>query len=195
MIDLKARSRAAPLLEPIAVGLDKLRITPTMVTIVGLLLTVVGSILIALGSLWEGALVAAFGVLLDALDGPLARIQDKEGLKGAFLDTMSDRFGEIAVLVGLAVYLRADPLALILCILTLAFSLLTPYIRARAESWGAEGRGGWMGRAERMIVLIAGVFIAGFWEPILVPMLWVMVVLTGLTVAQRIRRTWQQLPG
>jgi hypothetical protein len=52
-----------------------------------------------------------------------------------------------------------------------------------------------MGRAERMILVIAGVFIAGFWEPILIPMLWVMVILTGLTVAQRIRRTWQQLPG
>jgi CDP-diacylglycerol--glycerol-3-phosphate 3-phosphatidyltransferase len=194
MIDLKARKKAAPLLEPLAVGLNKIGVSSTMVTIVGLLLTVVGSVLIAFGYLWQGALVAAVGVVLDALDGPLARIQGKEGLKGAFLDTMSDRFGEIAILVGLAVYLREDPVALILCILTLAFSLMTPYIRARAESWGAEGRGGWMGRAERMIVLILAIFIAGFWEPILVPMLWVMVVFTGLTVAQRIRRTWQQLP-
>lgn len=195
MIDLKARKKAAPMLEPVAVALNKVGITSTMVTAIGLLLTVVGSVLIATGYLWQGALVAAVGVLLDALDGPLARLQDKEGLRGAFLDTMSDRFGEIAILVGLAVYLRDDPLGLILCILTLAFSLLTPYIRAKAESWGAEGRGGWMGRAERMIVVIIGIFIAGFWEPILVPMLWVMVVLTGLTVAQRIRRTWQQLPG
>ncbi len=194
MIDLKARKKAAPLLEPLAVGLNKVGVSSTMVTIIGLLLTVIGSVLIALGYLWQGALFAAVGVVLDALDGPLARLQDKEGLRGAFLDTMSDRFGEIAILVGLAVYLREDPVALILCILTLAFSLLTPYIRARAESWGAEGRGGWMGRAERMILIIVGIFIAGFWEPILVPVLWVMVVLTGLTVAQRIRRTWQQLP-
>lgn len=195
MIDLKARKKAAPLLEPFAVGLNKIGVSSTMVTFIGLLLTVVGSVLIATGYLWQGGLVAAFGVLLDALDGPLARLQGTAGLKGAFLDTMSDRFGEIAILVGLAVYLREDPLGLILCILTLAFSLLTPYIRARAESWGAEGRGGWMGRAERMILVIAGVFVAGFWEPILIPVLWVMVILTGLTVAQRIRRTWQQLPG
>jgi CDP-diacylglycerol--glycerol-3-phosphate 3-phosphatidyltransferase len=195
MIDLKARKKAAPILEPFAVGLNKIGVSSTMVTFFGLLLTVVGSVLIATGYLWQGALVAAFGVVLDAFDGPLARLQGTAGLKGAFLDTMSDRFGEIAILVGLAVYLREDPLGLILCILTLAFSLLTPYIRARAESWGAEGRGGWMGRAERMILLIAGVFVAGFWEPILIPMLWVMVILTGLTVAQRMRRTWQQLPG
>jgi len=195
MIDLKARKKAAPLLQPFAVGLDKIGVSPTMVTFVGLGLTVVGSVLIATGYLWEGALVAAVGVLLDALDGPLARIQGKAGLKGAFLDTMSDRFGEIAVWVGLAVFLRDNPVGLILCILILAFSLLTPYIRARAESWGAEGRGGWMGRAERMILVLAGVFVAGFWLPVLLPLLWVMVVLTGLTVAQRIRRTWQQLPG
>jgi len=195
MIDLKARKKAAPLLEPFAVGLNKIGVTSTMVTMIGLGLTIVGSVLIATGNLWQGALVAAFGVLLDALDGPLARLQGTAGLKGAFMDTMSDRFGEIAILVGLAVYLRDQWVGLILVILTLAFSLLTPYIRARAESWGAEGRGGWMGRAERMILIIAGVFIAGFWEPILIPLLWVMVILTGLTVAQRIRRTWQQLPG
>ena len=195
MIDLKARKKVAPVLEPLAAGLNKVGATPALVTIVGLILTIVGATLIATGYLWQGALVAALGVLLDALDGPLARIQNKAGLKGAFLDTMSDRIGEIAIWVGIAVYLRDDPIGLILCILALAFSLLTPYVRAKAESWGAEGRGGWMGRAERMILALIGIFVAGFWEPILIPMLWVLVVLTGLTVAQRIRRTWQQLPG
>ena len=195
MIDLKARKKVAPVLEPLAAGLNKVGATPAFVTIVGLLLTIGGAVLIATGYLWQGALVAGFGVLLDALDGPLARIQGTAGLKGAFLDAMSDRIGEIAVWVGIAVYLRDDPVGLILCILALAFSLLTPYVRAKAESWGAEGKGGWMGRAERMILALLGIFIAGFWEPILIPMLWVMVVLTGLTVAQRIRRTWQQLPG
>ena len=195
MLDLKARKKVAPILEPLAAGLNKVGATPALVTIVGLLLTIGGAVLIGTGYLWQGALVAGFGVLLDALDGPLARVQGTAGLKGAFLDAMSDRIGEIAVWVGIAVYLRNDPVGLILCILALAFSLLTPYVRAKAESWGAEGKGGWMGRAERMILALLGIFIAGFWEPILIPMLWVMVVLTGLTVAQRIRRTWQQLPG
>ena len=195
MLDLKARKKVAPILEPLAAGLNKVGATPALVTIGGLLLTIGGAVLIGTGYLWQGALVAGFGVLLDALDGPLARVQGTAGLKGAFLDAMSDRIGEIAVWVGIAVYLRNDPVGLILCILALAFSLLTPYVRAKAESWGAEGKGGWMGRAERMILALLGIFIAGFWEPILIPMLWVMVALTGLTVAQRIRRTWQQLPG
>lgn len=195
MIDLKARKHAAPILLPIARVLAKIGVTPTMVTVLGLALTVIGAALIADGLLWQGALVAGFGVLLDALDGPLARFKGTASDRGAFIDTMSDRFGEIAVWVGLGVYLRDDQVALILCLVALAFSLLVPYVRAKAESWGAEGRGGWMGRAERMIVVILGIMLAGFGLPVLEPMLWVFVVLTGLTVLQRIRRTWQQLPG
>lgn len=195
MLDLKARKKVAPLLEPLAAGLNRIGVTPAMVTIVGLLLTIAGATLIATGFLWEGAAVAGVGVVLDALDGPLARLRGEAGLRGAFLDTISDRIGEIAIWVGIAVYLRDDPVGLILCIVALAFSLLTPYVRAKAESWGAEGRGGWMGRAERMILALVGIGLSGFWEPLLIPMLWIFVVLSGLTVAQRIRKTWQQLPG
>ncbi len=80
-----------------------------------------------------------------------------------------------------------------LCLFALAFSLLTPYVRAKAESWGAEGRGGWMGRAERMLLALLGVGLEGLGLPALFPMLWIFVVLSGFTVGQRIRRTWQQL--
>lgn len=195
MIDLKARKKAAPILQPIARVLAKTGVTPTMVTVLGLAITIVGAALIANGLLWQGGLTAGFGVLLDALDGPLARYKGTSSDRGAFIDTMSDRFGEVAVWVGLGVYLREDSVGLILCLVALAFSLLIPYIRAKAESWGAEGRGGWMGRAERMIVALLGVVLAGFGLPVLEPMLWIFVVLTGLTVVQRMRRTWQQLPG
>jgi phosphatidylglycerophosphate synthase len=80
-----------------------------------------------------------------------------------------------------------------LCVLALAFSLLTPYVRSKAESWGAEGRGGWMGRGERMILMLIGLILAGSGLKVLHSMLWIFVILSGLTVAQRIRRTWQQL--
>ena len=195
LLDLKGRSKVAPLLEPIANGLGKIGFTPAGVTLIGLLFTVAGAVLVAFGYLAGGAAVIAVGVFLDTLDGPLARATGTASLRGAFLDTMSDRVGEISIWVGLAVYLREEPGWLVLCLLALAFSLLTPYVRAKAESWGAEGRGGWMGRAERMILAVLGIFLAGFWEPILYGMLVVFVILSALTVAQRIRRTWQQLPG
>ena len=204
MIDLKGRKRAAPFLQPIATGLVKVGFTPTVVTILGLVITVAGAFFIAGGMLVTGALVAAFGVFLDALDGPVARAKGMVSDRGAFVDTMSDRFGEIAIWIGLAIYISAAPVGagdLILCLVALAFSLLIPYVRAKAESWGAEGKGGWMGRAERMILALIGIGVAGIginsdWgEVVLYGMLWVFVVLTGLTVLQRMRKTLQQLPG
>lgn len=195
MLDLRGRSRIAPILDPIAVGLSKAKLTPTIVTIAGLIVTIAGGWLIAVGEYVWGAAVAGLGSLLDALDGPLARHQGTASVRGAFVDTMSDRFGEVAIFAGLAFSLRNDETGLMLCLFGLAFSLLTPYVRAKAESWGAEGRGGWMGRAERMILVLAGVGISGIvgGSKVLFPVLWVFVVLVGFTVFQRIRRTWHQL--
>jgi CDP-diacylglycerol--glycerol-3-phosphate 3-phosphatidyltransferase len=167
--------------------------TPAVVTIIGLAVTIAGAVLIATGNLFWGGLTAGIGVTLDALDGPLARRLGKASERGAFLDTMSDRFGEIAVWVGLSVYLRDEPRLLVLCIVALAFSLLIPYVRATAESAGLDGRGGWMGRAERMLLILLGLMAVGLGLNIMEPLLWIFVVLTGLTVAQRIRKTWQQL--
>ena len=92
MIDLKGRKKAAPILEPIASGLAKVGFTPAVVTIFGLFVTVAGAALIATGYLFWGAFTAAVGVALDALDGPLARKLGTASDRGAFLDTMSDRF-------------------------------------------------------------------------------------------------------
>ena len=193
MIDIRGRKKAAPILEPIAAGLAKIHVTPAIVTIVGLAVTIVGAALIATGYLIAGGFTAGFGVALDALDGPLARKLGTASDRGAFLDTMSDRFGEIAVWVGLTVYLSEEPRLLILCVVALAFSLLVPYVRAKAELYDLVGKGGWMGRAERMILILIGTIIVGFGAPIMEPLLWLFVILTGFTVAQRIRKTWQQL--
>jgi len=193
VLDLRGRSRLAPILDPIAVGLAKARIKPTMITILGLLVTLGGAALIAVDRYALGAFIAGTGATLDALDGPLARYQGTASIRGAFIDTMSDRFGEVALWAGLTFSLRADETGLMLCVLALAFSLLTPYVRSKAESWGAEGRGGWMGRGERMILMLVGLIAHGLGLKVLRPMLWVFVILSGLTVAQRIRRTWQQL--
>jgi CDP-diacylglycerol--glycerol-3-phosphate 3-phosphatidyltransferase len=193
VIDLKGRKKVAPFLEPIAAGLAKIGLTPAFVTIVGLAVTIGGAVLIATGYLVAGGLTAGLGVALDALDGPLARKLGTASDRGAFLDTMSDRFGEIAVWVGLTVFLREEPRLLILCIVALAFSLLVPYVRSKAELYELDGKGGWMGRAERMILILIGTIIVGAGAPIMEAVLWTFVVLTGFTVAQRIRKTWQQL--
>lgn len=195
MLDLRGRSRMAPILDPIAAWLSRAKLTPAAITVTGLLVTVTGAVLIATGEYVWGAVVAAVGSLLDALDGPLARLQKKASIRGAFIDTMSDRFGEIAIWAGVTFSVRTDETALMLCLFALAFSLLTPYVRAKAESWNAVGRGGWMGRAERMILVLVGTFVTGLGggTKVLYPMLWLFVLLSGFTVVQRIRLTWHQL--
>ena len=193
MLDLRGRSRVAPILDPIAVGLAKARFTPTMITILGLIVTLVGAAIIAIDRYALGAFIAGIGATLDALDGPLARYQGTASIRGAFVDTMADRLGEVGLWAGLTFSLRGDETGLMLCVLAMAFSLLTPYVRSKAESWGAEGRGGWMGRGERMILMLIGLIAYGLGLNVLHPMLWIFVVLSGLTVAQRSRRTWQQL--
>ena len=193
MLDLRGRSRVAPILDPIAAGLAKARFTPTMITILGLVVTLVGAALIAVDRYALGAFIAGVGATLDALDGPLARYQGTASIRGAFVDTMADRVGEVGLWAGLTFSLRGDETGLMLCVLAMAFSLLTPYVRSKAESWGAEGRGGWMGRGERMILMLIGLIIHGLGLNVLFPMLWIFVVLSGLSVAQRSLRTWQQL--
>jgi len=193
VLDLRGRSRLAPILDPIAVAMSRAKLTPTIITVLGLAVTVGGAVLIANGEYFWGALVAGIGAVLDALDGPLARFQGTASIRGAFIDTMADRFGEVAVWTGLVFSRREDEIALMLAVFALAFSLLTPYVRAKAESWGAEGRGGWMGRAERMILAFVGIGLEGLGVAALIPMLWVFVVLSAFTVGQRVRRTWHQL--
>ena len=193
MLDLKARTKLAPILDPIGRGLARTGISPTAVTIIGGFVAFAGAAMVGAGWLIAGAVVSGVGALIDAFDGPLARARGDASIHGAFMDTMTDRLGELALFLGLIWYVRDEPAGIMLRAVALGFSMLIPYVRAKAESFGAEGRGGWMGRAERMIVIILGVGLEGFGLPALYPALWALTVLTGLTVAQRIRKTWDQL--
>ncbi len=77
---------------------------------------------------------------------------------------------------------------MLLCVSNLGAALLIPYLRAKAESSGVDGRGGLMGRAERVILFTAGLVLDQVG-----PMLWAMAALSWLTVGQRFLRTWQRL--
>jgi len=194
VLDIKARKGFNRVIAPFIRWLAKSPITPTWITLAGLAVTVVGAGIIAAGHPFTGALVAAFGGILDTIDGPLARATGRASDRGAFIDTISDRLGEVAVFVGLAYWVAGDDVLVVLVVYCLAMSLLVPYVRSKAEGFGVEGRGGFMGRAERMMLLLAGIGFSAWWET-LEPALWVMAALTTLTVLQRIRRTWIQLEG
>ena len=196
MIEQRARGHIERYLDPIARVLVAARFTPMVVTIVGLLLVTGGAVLIGFSHYILGASIAALGSALDGLDGAVARLAGKASRRGAFVDSVSDRLGETAMWAGLAfavsedVSFSDDAVLALLCVLNLGASLLISYLRARAESVGADGRGGLMGRAERVILYSAGLVFS--FVPV---MLWVMAALTWMTVAQRFALVWQRLDG
>lgn len=170
-------------------GLAALGITPAMMTVFGLSVTVVGSVSIANGFLRTGATIILLGSALDGLDGSIARVTGTESARGAFLDAAFDRLGEIAAFAGLGVAFAGESRILLLIVLAMGGAMLVPYMRARAEAQGIDGRGGLMGRAERVILFGIGLLLGQ-----VEPMLWVFVVLVWFTAGYRFATTYRNIP-
>jgi phosphatidylglycerophosphate synthase len=154
----------------------------------GLAVVIAGSVLVGLGYIRTGATVIFVGSLLDGLDGAVARASNTVTARGAFLDSAFDRIGEIAAFAGLAVAFRGDARVLLLIVLAVGGAMLVPYMRSRAESVGFDGKGGLMGRAERVLL-----FSLGLWTGYIELMLWVFVVLVWLTAIMRFAKTYRSL--
>lgn len=162
--------------------------TPAAMTSLGLAVVIAGSVVVGTGRLVLGGWLIAVGSLLDGLDGAVARVTDKVSAKGAFLDAAFDRIGEIAAFAGLAFAMEGQARILLLIVLSIGGAILVPYMRAKAEAEGMDGRGGLMGRPERLILFCAGL-ILGFVEV----MLWVYMVLVWLTAMYRFARTYRSI--
>ncbi len=195
MIERWLRDSVDRLVAPIGRGLSKAGVKPIHLTLGGLALTLVGAFLLARGTLEIGALVILAGSALDGLDGAVARAAGTASDRGALVDSVSDRLGETAMFAACAFWLTSkvspsegDPALALLCVLSLGAALITSYLRAKADISGVDGKGGVMGRAERVIL-----FTAGFLFDQVTVMLWLMAILTWLTVLQRFWKTWQQL--
>ncbi len=182
------RGRIEPLLDPLGRGLAALRITPTTLTLTGLAIVVVASWRIAVGDLVLGGWLFLAGSALDGLDGTVARVTGTASRRGALIDSVADRAGEIAVWGALAMWLSLEPRWVLLCVLALGGALLTSYLRAKAEAIGADGKGGLVARGERVILLAAGL-ITGW----LIPVLSITAGLIWVTVAQRFLTIWKRL--
>lgn len=195
MIELWARQYVEQGVAPVGRALARLRVRPAHLTLTGLLMTLAGSALLANGSVKVGAMVILAGSALDGLDGAVARASGTASARGALIDSVSDRIGESAMFAGCAFWLASrlspqegDPALVVLCVLSLGASLVVSYLRAKADIGRVEGRGGLMGRAERVILFTVGLLVDQ-----VTAMLWLMAILTWLTVFQRFYKTWRQL--
>jgi CDP-diacylglycerol---glycerol-3-phosphate 3-phosphatidyltransferase len=172
-----------------------LHLTPNTITVIGLAITVAASILVATGSLLLGAAILTAGSLLDAVDGALARAQGGGTAFGSFLDSTLDRVGESVLYIGIGAWLLAsqpDPFwPLVAVMVALAGSFVVSYAHARAEGIGHAANVGLAPRTERLVLVIAGVALAGLGVTAgLVAILGLVAALTVVTVVQRIRHVW-----
>jgi CDP-diacylglycerol---glycerol-3-phosphate 3-phosphatidyltransferase len=191
---LKQSGRAV--LAPIVRLAMALHLTPNTITVVGLLITLVASVLIGTGWLLLGAAVLTAGSLLDAVDGALARATGGATPFGSFLDSTLDRAGEAILFIGLGVWLitsQPEPLWPILALLVaLVGSFLVSYAHARAQGIGLAADVGLAPRTERLVIVIAGVALAGLgFVPGLLAALVTLATLTTITVIQRIWHVWR----
>lgn len=180
--------------------IGRLPITPNQVTVTGMLVTFVGAVLAGFGHLLAAAIVLAFAGTFDILDGALARATKRMYPYGAFLDSTTDRFSEVAVYVGLAAFfLYQVPsewwtrLTAVGCIVALAGSMLVSYVRARAQSLGFTCETGIFARPERVVVTIIGLLLGLVIGPELLALIVALLaVVTTFTAVQRMNEVWQQ---
>jgi CDP-diacylglycerol---glycerol-3-phosphate 3-phosphatidyltransferase len=173
-----------------------LHLTPNTITVVGLGITVVASVLVALDWLLLGAAILTAGSLLDAVDGALARAQGSGTEFGGFLDSTLDRAGEAILFIGVGTWLlrtQVDPTLPVLGLMVaLSGSFLVSYTHARAQGIGLAASVGLAPRTERLVLMIAGVALAGLGLTIgLFAVIGILAILTVVTVVQRIRHVWR----
>jgi len=163
---------------------------PNLFTLIGFFSTLLASLLV-LGGFWT---LAGFAIILsglfDLFDGVVARNFGKVTVFGSFLDSVLDRYSDLFLLLSFIIYYlkRGDTVLVILTSFVSIGTALIPYIRARAEALQIPCSIGLMERAERIILLSAGILF-NWMEPIL----WILVTLTHFTVLQRIFYVWKKL--
>ncbi len=171
-------------------GSVALRIHPNLLTFIGVVINVAAAWALATSRFVLAGVVMVVANIFDFIDGKVATALNKQSRFGAFWDSTLDRFSDLALLVGL-IYLyaslgRTD--YVLVAALTLVFSIMTSYARARAESLVEKCKVGFMERPERIVLFMIGAFtnrMAG--------VLWVILSLSVLTVANRIYYTYLML--
>ena len=191
MRSASARPRVGRVVAPVVDRLARAGVTPDAVTLTGTLGAVAGAVLlIGSGHLFWGAFTVTVFVLLDMLDGALARARGGGSAFGAVLDSTCDRAVDAAVFGALVWWYTGgggNRLLALLALVGLVLGVLTSYIKARAEGVGIPCDVGLVERTERLILVLTGTGLTGLGLPYAVDVgLWLLVAGGAVTVAQRV---------
>lgn len=164
-----------------------LGIHPNVLTLIGVLVNIVAAWALAMDRFVLAGVIMIVANIFDFIDGKVAHITGKQSEFGAFWDSTLDRFSDLALFTGLIwLYSSLGREGYVLvATMTLIFSIMTSYARARAESLIDKCKVGFMERPERIVLFMIGAFtdrMAG--------VLWVILALSVVTVANRIYYTY-----
>src|SRR5689334_9435329 len=170
-------------LDPLAGFLNRLGLTPNMVTGLGLLGNIVGAVYLARGEMLTGAIWIALMTPVDALDGTMARLRGESSDFGAFVDSVSDRYSELIIYGGLLYHFLnvGDAAGGLLVFGAAAGSVLVSYVKARAEGLGYGAKVGLLTRVERYLVLAPSLVLN---QPLIG--LGIIAILANITALQRV---------
>ena len=169
-------------------GLAATGLHPNFFTFFGLVVNTAAAVAFGYGHFFTGGLIILGAAVFDLTDGPLARLTGRVSRFGGFFDSVIDRYSDLALYFGLLVYYaRANRFFyVVLTALAMTGSVMVSYTRARAESLIPSCKVGFLERPERIVLLIIGALANR-----MAPVLWVIAVLSNVTVIHRIIYTWQ----
>jgi CDP-diacylglycerol--glycerol-3-phosphate 3-phosphatidyltransferase len=165
------------------------RIHPNVLTFIGLLINIWAAVLFAAGNLlWGGVVVIGAG-LFDMVDGRVARETNRVTKFGGFFDSVLDRYSDLALLVGLQVYYSSinRNFYVVLTAIVMMGTVMVSYTRARAENTIPRCKVGFLERPERVVLIIVGALFNRMAQA-----LWVLAILSNITVISRMILTWKE---
>jgi CDP-diacylglycerol--glycerol-3-phosphate 3-phosphatidyltransferase len=184
------------LLDSIVRLLAVAKISPNILTLMGLVVNTWAAFLFGYANgdnqrrmFFYGGLVIIGSGFFDLVDGRVARLSNQVTRFGAFFDSVVDRYSDASLFFGLLVfYARGNRFFyVVLTALVMISAIMVSYARARAESLIGTCRVGFMERPERLVLVIIGALFN-----VMAPVLWVIAVLSTITVIHRIVYTWQR---
>jgi CDP-diacylglycerol---glycerol-3-phosphate 3-phosphatidyltransferase len=177
------------IIDAIVSALALSKVHPNVLTFVGLLINVWAAFLFAQGKFLVGGFVLIGAGLFDMVDGRVARETNQVTRFGGFFDSVLDRYSDLGVLVGLLVYYASINryFYVVLTAIVMTGTVMVSYTRARAENTIPRCKVGFLERPERVVLVIVGALFNRMAQ-----VLWVIAVLSNITVIHRMIYTWQE---
>jgi CDP-diacylglycerol--glycerol-3-phosphate 3-phosphatidyltransferase len=195
MLSAILRKPVSRVVDPVAVFLLRIGITPNGMTFFGSL----GTSAMALwlwpqGEYFWGTMGVIAFIFSDLLDGTMARISKKSSQWGAFFDSTIDRVVDVALIGALLLsLLKTDDRLALVAFAALIGGFLVSYVKARAQALSLECDGGFAERAERVIILLTAVGFAGLGVPYILAIgIWILAISSLATFVFRVYQVWKQ---